>query len=72
MTLAIVVWWGLWAGASVQAFRAWGPKTALVAAGGLLLIGWVPLLGGLASAVGAVFVGYRAENAMDSRLQIRG
>ncbi len=72
MTLVTLVWWGLWLGASFQAFRAWGPKGGLTSAVLLLLVGWVPWIGGLVSAVGAVLVGYRAENAIDARLQIRG
>lgn len=72
MTLVTLLWWALWLGASFQAWRAWGVKAGLAAVVGLMVMGWVPLIGGIASVVAAVVVGYRAENAIDARPQLRG
>lgn len=67
MILLSLVWWALLAGAAYQAHRAWGPKAGLSALIGIGLVGFVPLFGGVVSAVAAVYVGYRAENTIDAR-----
>lgn len=65
--LLALLWWVLAIGAAVQVGRAWGVLAGLGAALALLVVSWVPLLGGLASVVGAVALGARAEQVIDSR-----
>lgn len=65
--LLALLWWVLAIGAAVQVARAWGALAGLGAAFGLLVVSWIPLLGGLASVVGAVALGARAEQVLDAR-----
>ena len=70
--LITLLWWALWLGASYQAYRAWGGKAGVGALVGIGILHMVPVLGWIASCGAALYVGYRAENAIDARRQLRG
>ena len=72
-TLFSLVWWTFVLGASWQAWKAWGPGTALGALLGLWF-GWTLLGQGLIAIIAtlgaAVAIGARAETAQQKQLAI--
>jgi len=62
------VWWLLVIGASFQVGRAWGLASGFGALFVLVVIGQFGTLGVIASTVGALWTGYRAEQALEPLL----
>lgn len=59
------IWWLLVLGAAFESGRAWGLVSAVGILAVLLVVGHLGLFGVIASTVGALWIGYRAEEAME-------
>lgn len=66
--LVSAIWWLLLAGAAFQTGRAWGLASGLGAFVVLVVLGHLGTLGVIASTMGALWIGYRAEQALEPLL----
>jgi hypothetical protein len=67
--MGALIWWVLVLGSAYQAMRAWGPPAAVAVVLGLYGVAWlVPWIGGLATGVGAIAIGARAEDEIQRKI----